>query len=197
MLNLLQLRNSFLFLSAFLFFILLISFSEGVELGVSPASIDFYGESGNFVCKNLSIFFSEDNIPIEVNDTWSKNRNSRDVNNYKLSADELGIVSKYKNSFLINKEKNFEICIKSQYAGNFNGVLIFDVVGKSLSVGSWMNANFVGNNAKVSKITGFSEKDSSEPESFNLFEAIMPLTIFNMLLLAVLLFLFFRKKMTK
>jgi hypothetical protein len=168
-----------------LFFILLIPFSSSMEVGVSPGVLVLEANQNELVCKNFSLI-GQDEIVFLGDLFWSKVE-SRNINDYKLKSEDMGIEGVYpKNA---SPGKNI-FCIKSKKEGNYHGVLKYKIENTNYGFLMWLDVNiekdpktkiFFGENpiAVTRKIIN--------PENKKIFAAI--LWIFSLILISFFLFL--------
>lgn len=191
MLNSSQLLDKYRIILLCLIIILLNPYVYAFEFGISPSELNFQGKQGEEICNNVKIFSSLDEINIALEDKWAVNVNaSKNLNEYLMDSDDLDIVMDYEKDFILNKEREMSICLKSGDYGKFKGVLFFQALDSSLNIGIWLNADITKDNL-ASRITGYSIRDL---ESYNSMKVFLPLTVFNLLLLLLLFFVYSKKK---
>src|SRR3989344_815500 len=188
----------FLFLLYLMTIFLLNSHVSAFEFGISPSELNFNGKAGEEICSKVNIFSSLDEINLVIEDKWSTKENpNKEINNYITNSSDLRITLNYERNFILNQEKEINICLKSKDSGNFKGILIFQALDGSLNIGIWLNVN-ISNPSKINRLTGFSISDfnSSIDNSIKVF---LPLTILNLFLLLGLLLVYFNrnKKLNK
>jgi len=120
------------------FLILLIPLSLAVEIGISPPSISFIGETGKEICNKITL--SGDGL-LEGEDRWAK-QESREIKDYTFSQE--GIKIDYPNSLKLNEDKSVQICINTTLSGEYYGALIYSQDGAG--VGTWIYVNVWGKN---------------------------------------------------
>lgn len=169
---------------------MLSSLTSAFEFGISPAELTFKGLQGEEICNQIKVFSSLDQIDMNLIDKWTSEKSSKEISKYTLNSKDLNLDLNYNNKLILGREKNLKICLNSEDAGNFKGVLIFQALDKNLNIGLWLNAN-ISKKREASKITGFSINESGTLSSTNIF---IPLTILNLLLLFGLFFIYKRKK---
>jgi len=176
-----------LFGIAFLFFCL--NFGLAMEFGVSPPSLDFEMLKGDMSCKEARVVSSLNNLPIRVDDKWIKDAESSEIGDFVYNAKELNIEIRYEKSFLVESEKVIEICLIGNEAGKYKGVLLFEALNGSLSIGSWLNVNINGENDNLAGkgITGLFAKDFENISSE--IKGLIPVISFNIFLFVVLIVL--------
>ncbi|MEK6811241.1 MAG: hypothetical protein AABX96_01900, partial [Nanoarchaeota archaeon] len=151
-------RHKIIFLSLFylISIFLSVSYVSAFEFGVSPSELNFNGKIEEKICNKVYIFSSFNEINMAIEDRWStKNNTNKDINNYLTNSSVLRITIDYERNFILNKEKEINICLKSKDSGKFKGVLFFQALDGSLNIGVWLNAN-ISNINKVNKLTGLS-----------------------------------------
>ena len=125
-------------------FIFLINFVCANEIGISPAKIDFSGKIGDVICKEITLF-TQDKEVLSGGDRWSA-KDSRELGDYNLRADELGIEIDYIKSIEFKGSQNVEVCIQGLESGVYYGALIYQV--DSAGVGTWIKVNISGDENK-------------------------------------------------
>ncbi|MEI6849562.1 MAG: hypothetical protein WCK29_00840, partial [archaeon] len=121
-------------------------FVQGFKLGVSPAEWDVDLDENEEICTNFTIYSSENNIKIAVEDYWSDNFDrERNISDYILNSDDFNINLKYKSSINIKKEQKFNLCIGAEKEGYYSGVIFFESEAKGLSVGSFIQLKVLKN----------------------------------------------------
>lgn len=198
--NSLQLLIKYKIKSIFLFCLITIflssSYVSAFEFGVSPSELNFQGRVEEKICNKVDIFSSLNEINMAIEDKWSiKDNTNKEINNYLTNSSDLRITIDYERNFILNKEKEISICLKSKDSGIFKGILFFQALGGSLNIGVWLNVN-ISNTNKVNKLTGFSISDFNSYID-NPIKMFVPLTILNLFLLLALLFMYSRKKRSK
>lgn len=161
------------------------------EFGVSPSELNFQGKTDEKICQKASVFSSIDKINISLEDRWTNDEKANKIiDKYILNKEALYIKMTYERNFILNKEKEIDICLISKYSGNFRGILFFEAINGSLSIGIWLNAD-ISSNIKTNKITGFSVLNS---EDYNLIKIPLIVTAFNLFLLLGLMFIYLKRK---
>lgn len=180
-----------LFIQTFCTIFIILSNTSAFEFGVSPSELNFDGKENQKICKSVSVFSSLNKINISLEDKWAENENAnKNINLYSISNEELNLELEYEKNFILNRKKEIDVCLTSKNAGNLKGILIFEALNKSLSIGIWINVN-VSKNNKASKITGFSVLNS---DNFNVIKIPLVITTFNLFLLLSLIFFYSRRK---
>lgn len=145
----LQNKNRLMRLYFILILILfLISFISSLEIGINPAHIELYGNKGDTICKNVSIYSDKD-ITVLFDSRWSESENSRNINDYKLKSEEIAIELHSPNRIFLakNKEKDVEVCFKCNKKGDFYGAILFESENGYASVGSWVHIKINNDNS--------------------------------------------------
>ncbi len=182
--------NLIIILSFSIEVLMLLSLTSAFEFGISPAELTFEGLEGEEICKGVKIFSSLNQIDIDLMDKWTLEKYSKEISKYGLGSNDLNLKLNYPDKISLGNKRDLKICLNSEDAGNFKGVLIFQALDKNLNIGLWLNAN-ISKKSEASKITGFSINESGTLGSVNIF---MPLTILNLFLLLGLFFIYKRKK---
>jgi len=195
MLNFLQSlsKSRIIFLWLLFFEVIFLSSSHvsAIEFGLSPSEINFQGKEGEKICKDIKIFSTLDQMNIFVDDKWNIEADQiKNLDAYSTDSEELNIIISYEDEFLLNFDKEIKICLKSEEEGKYYGVLLFNAIGSSLSIGVWLNAD-ISKNIQSSKITGLSIKDLSNLNPINVF---LPITLFNLIALLMLFFVYYKRK---
>ena len=134
-----------------LLLLLLIPFSSSSTLGISPGTIEFFEEPNQIICKNFTIFADNDSLFYgEVK--WSK-ENSKNINQYTLSSEELNINTNFPNK---TKSGQYQICLSVKKEGNYFGALMYKLKDSSYGIGSWIELSIAKNNSmtKILLLTG-------------------------------------------
>src|SRR3989344_2074550 len=145
----------------------IISTVSAVEIGISPAQLEFKADAGQEVCKKVSVYSGEEDNLIG-SDKWSGEKTFvKDIRKYTLNSSEKGITFKYPKEVYAKRQLEFNVCIIGNKAGMYYGSLIYST-NKSAAVGTWIilkvngnvteEKNEVGNEsdgkAVLNKITG-------------------------------------------
>ncbi len=139
-------------------------------LGISPTEINFEGNAGERICRNVDIFSKDYLGQIDVKDKWAKGGAGKNADKYTLTRQELGIGLSYNERFNLENQSTQEICLASEGEGSFNGLLLFSAADSNIEVGVWINAYLGGKKSNWKNwLTGFSIKNINLPNaSFNL-----------------------------
>ena len=159
---------------------------SAIEMGVSPPEINYFGEAGENICSNITLF-SDRRIVVIAEDRWG-DAESRNILDYRKSADELGISLDYEKISEVNREEKFVMCLKSENSGVYYGALLFRAENSPAGIGVWVVLNISGNNKEGAKsdiirITGAVIGSNSRN-----YPAIL-LTVFAIILLLILILL--------
>lgn len=129
----------------FLFLILLsfFSFISAYELGAGPPRVNFIGHTYENICNSFDIFSKDYNGFIKVEDKWVYSDGL--IYNDSLSDFELGINSTYQSRFILDIEKNLDVCLKVEKAGLYEGFLFFKAENGAIELGSRIVANISEN----------------------------------------------------
>ncbi|MBI2629276.1 hypothetical protein HYW74_04280 [Candidatus Pacearchaeota archaeon] len=156
-----------LFASAIIILGIMLSISaasmvSAVEIGISPAQLEFKADAGQEVCKKVSVYSGEDENLIG-SDKWSSEKTFvKDIRKYTLSANGLGITFKYPKEVYAKRQLEFNVCISGNKAGTYYGSLIYST-NKSAAVGTWIILKVNGNAAEENEIGN--ESSGSDGES--------------------------------
>jgi hypothetical protein len=136
-----------------LVFFLLINFVSAVQLVVSPAKLEFEGNTNEKMCKTIQItsdFIGE----IITNSKWSDFL-SNNINDYQLIDDEVGVVFDKEQIINSNEEtQEKEICFTFEDPGEYHGALLFNTKGAYAGVGIWIKANINGESKPKTNFEG-------------------------------------------
>ncbi|OGJ13293.1 hypothetical protein A3K82_01925 [Candidatus Pacearchaeota archaeon RBG_19FT_COMBO_34_9] len=113
-----------------------------LELGISPAYLNLETRTGKEICENMTIY-SDRNIDIIIKDRWTEAGKSRELKDYNLSAEDMGIKIIFPERIHVsaNKKENIKICFSGEKEGIFYGAVLFDSEGGYATIGSWISLN--------------------------------------------------------
>src|SRR3989344_9690847 len=116
---------SLISLAIILYVVLSISTASAVEIGISPAQLEFKADAGQEVCKKVSVYSGEDENLIG-SDKWSGEKTFvKDIRKYTLNSSEKGITFKYPKEVYAKRQLEFNVCIIGNKAGMYYGSLIY------------------------------------------------------------------------
>ncbi len=138
--------------------LLSISIVKAVEIGISPAQLEFKADAGQEICKKLKVYSGEEDNLIGM-DKWSSEKAFvKDIRKYTLNSNELEITFKYPKEIYAKRQLEFNVCIISKKSGTHYGSLIYST-NKSAAVGTWIILKVNGNAAE-----GDNENDNGSDE---------------------------------
>lgn len=115
----------------------IISTVSAVEIGISPAQVEFKADAGQEVCKKVSVYSGEEDNLIG-SDKWSGEKTFvKDIRKYTLSSSEKGITFKYPKEVYARNRLEFNVCITGDKSGTYYGSLIYST-NRSAAVGTWI-----------------------------------------------------------
>jgi len=132
------------------FFICLIGFCSGLELGLSPPSINLSLDQKEVHCENFKIF-SDKKIIVYMVDKWSKGK-SKGIRDYVYSSEYFNISLEYNESLFVDDKVKSSYCISANSPGKYNGLFLVRDEDSRVGVGMWINLEVLGE--EVSWITG-------------------------------------------
>jgi hypothetical protein len=180
--------KKFLFLISIL---LLINIVSGAQLRINPPKIEFNGNIGDKICKEISVY-TDYNGNILEHSRWSI-KDSKDINDYGFSQDDFGLNLNFPEHITAKNYEREEVCIIANKEGEYHGVLLFNAEESPVGVGIWISANINGNSNinnssnNPSKITG----DAINTNASSKNELIFLCSLFTFLLLCLLVSLIF------
>jgi hypothetical protein len=125
-------------------FLILISTAGAVQISISPGELDFNANSMEVVCKQATVYFSEE-VLVTGEDRWANlSIVSRNLNDYKYTAENIGISISYPKDVNQNNKK-INICVGGIKNGVYQGALIYST-DSTAGVGAWITVN-IGNSA--------------------------------------------------
>ena len=130
----------FIFLFFMILMILVILFSpfiSSLKVGISPPKIELSGKPEQELCKEITVY-SDKKITLEAEDLWTLVRDSKNLKDYNLSSEELGITTKYDKEISVNSNKKVKFCADTNKEDVYNGVLVYKSVENSAGVGIWI-----------------------------------------------------------
>ncbi len=127
-----QLLSSFMRL---VLFVVLICFAPVTfGLGVSPAELDFKGNTGEVLCGKVVV--SDFDGEVVVEDRWAvRGYSGRDFLSHDLDASDLGISVDYVEG---------EVCLAGEKSGVYHGLLLFRGEGENSGAGIWIAVDLIG-----------------------------------------------------
>jgi hypothetical protein len=187
-----------------LFFLPFMSHVLALEIGISPPELHFNLSAGERICKNIVLNTDRESVVLSGESYWSENR-SKNLNFYKLKAEEFGILFSYPQSIELNKREKIPVCIEALYGGEYYGVLIYKNEEGHTGVGVWIIANSNGNPRPTSikernkngiiRITGFASNENGiRITSSLLFSAALFLFL---IIISIFLFAYNKKRKRK
>lgn len=178
----LRLKSSF-----FIALIFWMSVVGAVELGVSPPSIDFYARAGEEICNSIELFSDLDEVEVGVEDLWSDAGVGQKNPDFFVLDFFPGVNLDYEKFFVLEERRDFDVCLRAEKKGDYQGLLVFNVLNGSLAIGCWINVYVEeGNYAGGSFLTG---KSIANIANMNELKKAGPLLYFTAILLGILIFL--------
>ena len=113
----------------FFFIIIISSFVSSLNFSVSPKSLNFSGNKNKLICQNVSVEIS-DNSSIIIYTKWINGDKTKNIADYNITNSEANIEFNYSK---VSSNK-YEICLKSKYIDNKNGMVFFRVRDKPLGI---------------------------------------------------------------
>lgn len=124
-----------------IFIINIVNNISALEIGISPASLNFDVNPGETVCKDI-ILYSSQNVILIGEDRWSRT-NSKNLRDYSISFKSSEVILDYPKEISVNQKKQISLCISGNKPGNYYGSLIYNTE-KLASVGIWINLKISG-----------------------------------------------------
>ncbi len=178
-----------IFICSFILTIFLFSFVSSLKLGISPAYMDLSGEINEKICKNVSIN-SDREINVTIEDKWFYGQTqSRNLKDYNLSAEGIGIKFFGDEKVSINQTDRLEICFLAEKTGDYYGIILFSSENNFATIGSWVKLEISGNKINSSPLilTGSAIKGIfSKPDNLVLISSIF-VTLISLLFLSKIL----------
>ena len=136
------------------FFVFCLSFVSAVSLEMSPPVVEFVGEVGVPMCRNVSVSVSEWSV-VSGQDRWLGGDGLRgDFLSYNLSSEDVGLSVDYPFEVSFIGDRDISVCVNAESEGVYDGALLFNVKGGSAGVVSWMSINVSFGESSLEKITG-------------------------------------------
>ncbi|VVB80591.1 Uncharacterised protein [uncultured archaeon] len=120
-------------------FFLTISFCSAFRFGISPDKIMISGKPNELICKNYSLL-GDMNLLFSGELKFSK-RESKNINDYTLSGEELGLQVIYERETFGGDK---QICFLGK-EGKYYGALMYRINGTSYAVGTWIDYDVESN----------------------------------------------------
>src|SRR3989344_1734904 len=143
----------------FLIFFILVRMLNALEIGIAPSEINFLANSNQVICHEI-ILNSDRELFLIGDILWTENeKNSRKIEKYNNSSEELEIEAKFPRTIKINKKETIEACLKFKNTGKYYGALIYAPEEGYAGIGAWIFADVknkpenLKNNAKINKKT--------------------------------------------
>ncbi len=136
-----------IFFFAFILIIFFLHFFSALTLGISPGTIKISEKTNEIVCRNFTLLGDDYRI-FNGEIKWS-NENSKNLIDYKISSDSLGIYPQIPSEI---KSGTYPICISSKNSGNYYGALMYKLNNSSYGIGAWIELNV--NGEKFLSLTG-------------------------------------------
>lgn len=144
-------------MKGFIFLICFVPFVYGI--GASPAQLDFVGNTGEVICKNVTISDVEGVVLVE--DRWAiEGSDDRDFLAHRLDGVGFGLDVDYEENFTAEGGTEREVCVSGKMAGFYHGVLLIKGDGDNSGVGIWVVVDLVG--VTVISLEGMSVISSEE-----------------------------------
>lgn len=121
--------------------IILLPLCVGLELGVSPSSINLEGNVNEKICTNFTIY-SDSSQWVKIS-MYLSDREGRNLNDYNLNSAKKGI--KFYGGGSVNAPIKREICFEGNRGGSYNGLVKFEFINGLVEVGSWVVLDINGN----------------------------------------------------
>lgn len=126
-----------------LFFILifLLNLVNAFSLQASPDEIFIETTVGEKICKDITLFVSEESEVI-IADRWAEEGfNEKVLTAHDLSSDDLLITPSYQKEFNVKKEEKVSFCFSAKKEGFYHGILLIKGKGYPVGIGVWVNFN--------------------------------------------------------
>lgn len=107
-----------------------------MDFSVSPKELSLVGYKNEWICETIII--KPENIDISINSKWSNNR-TKNIFDYNLTNDNVRVELNY------SKVNNlsYNICLKSKYLLEKEGILFIRVKDKPIGIGIWINLKVI------------------------------------------------------
>ncbi len=128
----------------------LIGLLSAAKIGISPSEIFFSGNINEKICRSITVY-SDSSGSLLGNSRWNF-IDTRDIKDYNIEDEELGIKLDYPNLIKINKNKTVEICLTAIMPGKYYGALIYYTETKYAGVGIWISADIKGEYKEDSRL---------------------------------------------
>lgn len=149
----------------FLFLLLLLFPTiNSLDIGVSPANLNFIVSPNEVACKRITLF-SDEKISFYGEDRWAL-EDTKDLRKFNKNSADLNLVLTYQKEVNFKDKKNIQVCIKSLDSGNYNGILIFNT-NQSASIGIWVSVNVKGEVKKINTLVNSTEIESIKLKGIN------------------------------
>jgi hypothetical protein len=171
----------------FIFFIFFIFTVNAATLTISPPQINFQGNVGEKICKEIEIKVNgTENLTGKIK--WAKEGYFEKVlSEHNLESKELKLEVNFPKNLEIKENEKIEICLKGKKTGKYHGVLLYRIKNKPLQIGIWVNVNLEGKD--FIKMTGNFVKTENEFNSMLIFPTIL-------LVVFIILIFWYKKKIS-
>ena len=132
--SLLQLKN--LLIITLIFQISLVS---SLNIGITPAKIEFNISKDETQCQKITLF-TDEKVVFIGEDKWTAKKDSKDIREYTLNVKESEIEIKYPKSMILSEKEKFDICVTAKKSKTLQGVLVYKTE-KGAGVGTWIKIN--------------------------------------------------------
>lgn len=137
----------------FMLVIFLFSFVSSLELGLSPAYSNLNGKTNEKICQNFTIN-SDRKINVIIESKWFDGKmQSKNLKDYNLSAEKVGISLFGNEKIFVNKTTKTEICFSSSKNGNYYGIILFSSENGYATIGSWIKLEIKNNQTALNKLS--------------------------------------------
>lgn len=129
-----------------------------LELGISPGNLEFSGNINERICNNITLNTDYKGYLIGNTKWTDKKLEKREIKDYNLNAEELGIIIDYPEKLNVSEKiTKREICANLKKPGTYHGAITYKTEEGYAGVGSWMMLNISKNsneNSGIRKISG-------------------------------------------